>query len=314
MKTPICDLFGIEYPIFQGGMAWVADASLAGAVSAAGGLGIIAAGNAPADYVRGEIHKLRERTDRPFGVNLMLLSPYAAQIAQLVIEERVPVVTTGAGLPNKYMKAWLEAGVKVVPVVPSTGVARMVERSGAAAVVAEGGESGGHIGELNTMALVPQVCDSVKIPVLAAGGIGDGRGVAAALMLGAQGVQLGTRFLVARECTIHQNYKNKVLKAKDIDTMTTGRSLGNPVRALKNPFTRAFLENERSDRMSLEEKEAFGAGALRRAAVEGDEVNGCFMAGEISGMVSREQTCQEIIEELFRQADGCLRGAAKWES
>ena len=246
MKTPICDLFGIEYPIFQGGMAWVADASLAGAVSAAGGLGIIAAGNAPADYVRGEIHKLRERTDRPFGVNLMLLSPYAAQIAQLVIEERVPVVTTGAGLPNKYMKAWLEAGVKVVPVVPSTGVARMVERSGAAAVVAEGGESGGHIGELNTMALVPQVCDSVKIPVLAAGGIGDGRGVAAALMLGAQGVQLGTRFLVARECTIHQNYKNKVLKAKDIDTMTTGRSLGNPVRALKNPFTRAFLENERS--------------------------------------------------------------------
>ena len=314
MKTPICDLFGIEYPIFQGGMAWVADASLAGAVSAAGGLGIIAAGNAPADYVRGEIHKLRERTDRPFGVNLMLLSPYAAQIAQLVIEERVPVVTTGAGLPNKYMKAWLEAGVKVVPVVPSTGVARMVERSGAAADVAEGGESGGHIGELNTMALVPQVCDSVKIPVLAAGGIGDGRGVAAALMLGAQGVQLGTRFLVARECTIHQNYKNKVLKAKDIDTMTTGRSLGNPVRALKNPFTRALLEIERSDQMSLEEKEAFGAGALRRAAVEGDEVNGCFMAGEISGMVSREQTCQEKIEELFRQADGCLRGAAKWES
>ena len=312
MRTPICDLFGIEYPIFQGGMAWVANASLAGAVSKAGGLGIIAAANAPVDVVREEIRSLRESTDKPFGVNIMLMSPFAEEIAQLVIDERVPVVTTGAGLPTKYMKAWLAAGIKVVPVVPSVGVARMVERAGACAIVAEGGESGGHIGELNTMALVPQVCDAVNIPVLAAGGIGDGRGVAAAMMLGAVGVQLGTRFLVAKECTIHENYKKKVLAAKDIDTMTTGRTLGNPVRALKNRFTRDFLANENNADMTLEEKEAFGAGALRRAVVEGDEQNGCFMAGEISGMVRREQTCEEMIKEIFAQAETVLKGAQKW--
>jgi len=309
MINSISSLFGIRYPIFQGGMAWVSDASLASAVSNAGGLGIIASGNAPADYVRAEIRKLREKTDKPFGVNIMLMSPHADEIARLVAEERVPVVTTGAGLPNKYMKEWLEAGIKVVPVVPSTGMARMVERAGAFAVIAEGGESGGHVGELNTMALVPQVVDAVNIPVIAAGGIGDGRGVAAAFMLGAKGVQLGTRFLVAKECTIHQNYKNKVLGAKDIDTIVTGRRLGHPVRSLKNPFSRQFQKNEYDSTMTLKEMEAFGVGALRRAAVEGDEKNGCFMAGQISGMINREQTCEEIITGIFEQAERLLNGA-----
>lgn len=309
MIESISTLFGIRYPIFQGGMAWVSDASLASAVSDAGGLGIIAAGSAPAEYVRGEIHKLRKKTGKPFGVNIMLMSPYADDIAKLVAEEKVPVVTTGAGLPNKYMNEWIVAGIKVVPVVPSTGMAKMVERAGAFAVIAEGGESGGHVGELNTMALVPQVADVVKIPVIAAGGIGDGRGVAAAFMLGARGVQLGTRFLVAKECTIHQNYKNKVLGAKDIDTIVTGRRLGHPVRSLKNPFSRQFQKNEYDSTMTLEEMEEFGVGALRRAVVEGDEKNGCFMAGQISGMVNREQTCEEIIREIIGQAEKLLNGA-----
>jgi enoyl-[acyl-carrier protein] reductase II len=309
MVNSISTLFGIPYPIFQGGMAWVSDASLASAVSQAGGLGIIAAANAPVEYVQGEIKKLRKKTDKPFGVNIMLMSPYAEEIAQLVVEEKVPVVTTGAGLPNKYMKEWLKAGIKVVPVVPSTGMAKMVERAGACAVIAEGGEAGGHIGENNTMALVPQVVDAVKIPVIAAGGIGDGRGVAAAFMLGAKGVQLGTRFLVAKECTIHQNYKNKILGAKDIDTIVSGRRLGHPVRSLKNPFSRRFLKNEYDSTMTLEEMEAYGAGALRRAAVEGDEKNGCFMAGQISGLISKEQTCEEIIKEIFEQAEKLLNGA-----
>ena len=312
MKTEICDLFGIEYPIFQGGMAWVADASLAGAVSKAGGLGIIAAANAPVDYVRGEIRKLRAMTDKPFGVNIMLMSPYADEIAALMIEEKVPVVTTGAGLPTKYMKAWIAAGIQVVPVVPSTGIAKMVERAGAAAVVAEGCESGGHIGELTTMVLVPQVCDAVRIPVLAAGGIGDGRSVAAALMLGAKGVQVGTRFLVATECTIHPNYKKKVIAAKDIDTMATGRRFGHPVRAIKNAFTRAFLAEEYKSDMTPEEFEKFGAGALRRAAVEGDEKTGTFMAGQICSVVKKEQPAAEIIEELFSGADRVLKEAAAW--
>lgn len=309
MINSVSTLFGIPYPIFQGGMAWVSDASLASAVSQAGGLGIIAAANAPVEYVQGEIKKLRKKTDKPFGVNIMLMSPYAEEIAQLVVEEKVPVVTTGAGLPNKYMKEWLKAGIKVVPVVPSTGMAKMVERAGACAVIAEGGEAGGHIGENNTMALVPQVVDAVKIPVIAAGGIGDGRGVAAAFMLGAKGVQLGTRFLVAKECTIHQNYKNKILGAKDIDTIVSGRRLGHPVRSLKNPFSRRFLKNEYDSTMTLEEMEAYGAGALRRAAVEGDEKNGCFMAGQISGLISKEQTCEEIIKEIFEQAEKLLNGA-----
>ncbi|MGI6733174.1 MAG: enoyl-[acyl-carrier-protein] reductase FabK [Anaerovoracaceae bacterium] len=312
MKTIITELLGIEYPIFQGGMAWVANASLAGAVSNAGGLGIIAAANAPAEAVREEIHKTREITDKPFGVNIMLMSPFVEEIAKLVIEENIKVVTTGAGLPTKYMKDWIAAGIKVIPVVPSCGMAKMVQRAGASAVIAEGGEAGGHVGELNTMPLVPQVCDAVDIPVIAAGGIADGRGIAAAFMLGASGVQLGTRFLVARECTIHQTYKDKILTAKDIDTMTTGKRLGHPVRALKTPFTRAFLKNENDSAKTLEELEAFGAGALRRAVQEGDEKNGCFMAGQSSGLVKKEQTVEEIIQELIAQTKEALLGGLKW--
>ena len=312
IKTKLCDLIGIEYPIFQGGMAWVSNASLAGAVSKAGGLGIIAAANAPVDYVREEIRKIRAMTDKPFGVNIMLMSPYAADIAQLVIDENVKVITTGAGLPAKYMSAWIDAGIKVIPVVASTAVARKVERSGATAVVAEGGESGGHIGETTTMALVPQVVDAVEIPVIAAGGICDGRGIAAALMLGAVGVQMGTRFLVAEECTIHQNYKNKVLKAKDTDTMATGRRLGHPVRAIKNQFTREFLKKEYDSSVSDQELEAFGTGALRKAADEGDEKGGSFLAGQIAGMVHKEQPAAEIIKEIFAEAETVLGGAGQW--
>jgi enoyl-[acyl-carrier protein] reductase II len=312
MKSKVCDLLGIEYPILQGGMAWVADASLAGAVSKAGGLGIIAAANAPVDVVRNEIRKVKEITDKPFGVNIMLMSPFVDEIAELVIDEKVKILTTGAGLPSKYMKDWVNAGIKVIPVVPSTGVAKMVERSGACAVIAEGGEAGGHIGELNTMALVPQVCDAVKIPVIAAGGIADGRGVAAAFVLGASGVQLGTRFLVAKECSIHQNYKDKVIAAKDIDTITTGRTLGHPVRALKTPFTRAFQKNEKDSTKTLEELEEFGAGALRKAVIEGDLKNGCFMAGQSCGLVKKEQTVEEIIQELVTETNDILGGAIKW--
>jgi enoyl-[acyl-carrier protein] reductase II len=312
MKTIITEMLGIEYPILQEGMAWVANASLAGAVSNAGGLGIIAAANAPAEIVREEIKKTREITDKPFGVNIMLMSPFVDDIAKLVVEENIKVVTTGAGLPTKYMKDWITAGIKVIPVVASCGMAKMVQRAGASAVIAEGGEAGGHVGELNTMPLIPQVCDAVDIPVIAAGGIADGRGIAAALMLGASGVQLGTRFLVARECTIHRNYKNKILKAKDIDTMTTGKRLGHPVRALKTPFTRAFLKNEKDSTKSIEELEAFGAGALRRAVQEGDEQNGCFMAGQSSGLVKKEQTVEEIIQELIAETKQTISGGLKW--
>lgn len=312
MKTNITELLGIEYPIIQGGMAWVADSSLAAAVSNAGGLGLIAAANAPVDYVREEIRKTRSLTQKPFGVNIMLMSPFADDIAKLVVEEGIKVVTTGAGLPTKYMKDWLAAGITVIPVVPSCGIAKMVERHGAGAVIAEGGEAGGHIGELNTMALVPQVCDAVKIPVIAAGGIADGRGMAAAFMLGATGVQMGTRFLVAKECTIHPVYKEKILGAKDIDTMTTGKRLGHPVRALKSPFTRAFMKNENDSTKTLEELEAFGAGALRRAVQEGDEKGGCFMAGQSCGLVKKEQTAREIITEVVRQAEELLGGACRW--
>lgn len=312
MKTIICDLLGIKYPILQGGMAWVANASLAAAVSNAGALGIIAAANAPVDVVRNEIRKTKEITDKPFAVNIMLISPYADEIAKLVIEEDVKIVTTGAGLPSKYMKDWIEAGIKVIPVIPSCGMAKMVERSGACAVIAEGGEAGGHIGELNTMALIPQICDAVNIPVIAAGGIADGRGIAAAFMLGAKGVQMGTRFLVAKECTIHQNYKDKIIAAKDIDTMLTGKRLGHPVRALKTPFTRAFLKNEGDVTKTLEELEAFGAGALRKAVEEGDIKHGCFMAGQSCGLVKKEQTAEEIILELVDQTERVLGGTDKW--
>lgn len=312
MKTSITELLGIEFPVLQGGMAWVADSSLAGAVSDAGGLGLIAGANAPADYVREEIRKTRNITNKPFGVNIMLMSPFVDDLAQLVMDEGVKVVTTGAGLPTKYMKDWIDAGITVIPVVPSCGIAKMVERHGASAVVAEGSEAGGHIGELNTMTLIPQICDAVTIPVIAAGGIADGRGMAAAFMLGAKGVQMGTRFLVAKECTIHQVYKDKILAAKDIDTMTTGKRLGHPVRALKSPFTRAFQKNENDSMKTIAELEAFGAGALRKAVQEGDEKNGCFMAGQSCGLVTKEQTAKEIIVEVVSEAEALLSGACKW--
>lgn len=312
IKTELCELLNIKYPIFQGGMAWIADASLAAAVSNAGGLGIIAAMNANADWLREEIHKVRTMTDKPFGVNIMLMSPFADEVSDLVVEEKVPVVVTGAGNPGKYMKKWVEAGIKVIPVVASTAMARLVERSGATAVAAEGGESGGHIGELTTMTLVPQVCDAVKIPVLAAGGIADGRGIAAALMLGACGVQCGTRFLVAKECTVHQNYKNKILKAKDIDTIATGKRLGHPVRCLKNQFTRELFKQEYNSNISDEELENMGAGALRKAAKEGNEKNGSFMAGQCAAMVHKEQTAQEMTEEMFAQAEEILNQANRF--
>ena len=312
IQTKLCELLNIQYPIFQGGMAWIADASLAAAVSNAGGLGIIAAMNANADWLREEIHKARQLTDKAFGVNIMLMSPFADEVSDLVIEEKIPVVVTGAGNPGKYMKKWVAAGIKVIPVVASTAMAKLVERSGAFAVIAGGGESGGHIGELTTMTLVPQVCDAVNIPVLAAGGIADGRGIAAALMLGACGVQCGTRFLVAEECTVHQNYKNKILKAKDIDTIATGKRLGHPVRCLKNPFTRDLFKQEYNPNISNEELEKMGAGALRKAAKEGDEKNGSFMAGQCAAMVHKEQPAKEMIEEMFAEAEQILRGASQF--
>lgn len=298
----ICQMLGIEYPIFQGGMAWIADSSLAAAVSNGGGLGIIAGMNGDPEYLRAEIRKAKELTDKPFGVNIMLMSPYAEQVADLVIEEGVPVVTTGAGSPAKYMEKWLAAGIKVVPVVPSVAFARLVAKNGASAVIAEGCESGGHIGELTTMALVPQVCDAVDIPVLAAGGIADGRGVAAALMLGAEGVQLGTRFLVAEECTVHENYKKKIIKAKDIDTIATGKRLGHAVRSLKTPFSREYSRMEYDLTVADADLEQLGAGALRLAAKEGDQQRGCFMAGQSAGLVKKEQSCSEIIKEIFAEA------------
>ncbi|MGI6451274.1 MAG: enoyl-[acyl-carrier-protein] reductase FabK [Desulfitobacteriia bacterium] len=296
---------GLKYPLIQGGMAWISDSSLAAAVSEAGGLGMIAAANTPVDIVKQEIKKAKELTSKPFGVNIMLLSENAEAIARLVCEEGIKVITTGAGSPGKYLKMWKESGITVIPVVPSVALARRMEKEGADAVIAEGGESGGHVGELTTMALLPQVIDAVDIPVIAAGGIGDGRGVAAAFMLGASGVQLGTRFLVAKECTVHQKYKERVIKAKDIDSVVTGRSTGHPVRVLRNKLTRQFEELERAG-AALEELEALGAGALRRAAREGDIDNGSVMAGQIAGLVKKEQTCREIIEELFTEAEARL--------
>ena len=311
LKTPLCDLLGIEKPVFQGGMAWIADASLAAAVSEAGGLGVIAAMNANADWLRDQIHELRSRTDKPFGVNVMLMSPFADEVAQVVIDEKVPVVVTGAGNPRKYMPAWIEAGVKVVPVVASVALAKLVARAGATAVVAEGTESGGHIGELTTMVLVPQVVDAVDIPVLAAGGIADGRGAAAAFMLGAQGVQVGTRFLVADECTVAEPYKELVLKAKDISTRATGRSTGHPVRALKTRFTNEYakLEAEGADPDKLAE---FGTGALRRAAKEGDVERGSFLCGQVAGMVRERQSAADIVDDLVSGAEKVLAGAGAW--
>ena len=303
---------GLDYPIFQGGMAWVSDAQLAAAVSNAGGLGIISAMNLDADYLRGQIRKCRTLTDRPFGVNIMLMSPFVKDVAQVCTEEKPAVVTTGAGLPNLYMKDWLEAGIRVIPVVPSTAMARLVERAGAFAVIAEGGESGGHIGDLSTITLVPQVIDAVRIPVIAAGGIGDGRGVAAAMMLGAVGVQCGTIFLCSQECTVHENYKHKVLAAKDIDTIVTGRRLGHAVRAIRSPFTRNYSKLEYEISTNGEELEALGVGALRKAALNGDVENGCFIAGQCSAMVSEIRPAKEIIETMFKQAETLLKGAPAW--
>lgn len=311
LKTPICELVGIEYPVFQGGMAWIADASLAAAVSEGGGLGIIAAMNAGADWLRGQIAELRKKTSKPFGVNVMLMSPFADEVAAVCAEEKVPVVVTGAGNPGKYMDMWNAAGIKVIPVVASTAMAKLVERRGAAAVIAEGGESGGHVGDLTTMALVPQVCDTVKIPVIAAGGIADGRQMAAAFLLGACGVQVGTRFLVANECTVHQNYKNKILAAKDIDTMVTGKRLGHPVRALKNAYMREYFKNEYST-MSDEDLEKFGSGALRRAAVEGDEKGGMFLSGQVASMITKEEPAADIIRDLCEGAEKVLGSASTW--
>ncbi len=313
ITSPICEALGIEYPIFQGGMAWIADGKLAAAVSNGGGLGIISAMNAGSDYLREQIRIARSSTDKPFGVNIMLQSPHAEEVAAVVAEEKVPVVTTGAGSPAKFMEMWKEAGIKVVPVIASVAMAKKMEKCGAAAVVAEGQESGGHIGELTTMALVPQVVDAVSIPVIAAGGIADGRGVAAAFMLGAVGVQLGTRFLVAEECGVHQNYKNAVLKATDISTVTTGRRFGgNTCRSIKNAFTRNFVKEEYSPEATPESVANLGVGALRLAAVEGDAKNGCLLAGQISGMVNKEQPAAEIIKEIFDEAEKLLGGASKW--
>lgn len=303
MKTRICDMLGIKYPIFQGAMAWIADASLASAVSEAGGLGIIAAGNAPAEVVREEIRKCRELTDKPFGVNIMLLSPFVEDIVDLVCEEGVKVLTTGAGNPSKYMERFKENGIHLIPVVPSIAQARKMEKIGCDAVIAEGMESGGHIGKLTTMALVPQVVDAVSIPVIAAGGIADGRGMAAGFMLGAEGVQIGTRFLVAKECTVHQNYKNRILKAKDLDTVITGNITGHPVRVIKNQLANSFLSAEKEEmgkeHPDMARFDVLGRGALQKAVKEGDMDHGSVMSGQIAGLVKEEQTCKEILEDIM---------------
>ena len=306
MKTRVTELLGIEKPIIQGGMAWVAESHLAAAVSNAGGFGLIGAANAPADVVRNYIHEARELTDKPFGVNIMLMSPFAEDIAQLVTEEKVAAVTTGAGNPEKYMAQWKAAGIKVIPVIASVALAKRMERVGADAVVAEGNESGGHIGQATTMTLVPQVVDAVQIPVIAAGGIGDGRGMAAAFMLGAEAVQMGTRFCVADECVIHDKYKDRILKAKDIDSEVTGRSHGHPVRGLRNKMTREYLKLE-AEGASFEQLENLTLGGLRKAVVEGDTDNGSVLAGQIAGMITKRQSCQEIVDEVLDQAERLLK-------
>ena len=302
MKTKLTSLLGIEYPVVQGGMAWVANADLAAAVSNAGGLGLIAGGAAPAQVVREEIRKAKKLTDKPFGVNVMLMNPSADEILNVCIEEKVSVVTTGAGNPGKYIPALKEAGIKVIPVVPSVALAKRMERAGADAVVAEGCEAGGHIGDITTMCLIPQIADAVSIPVIAAGGVADGRGMAAVMMLGAEGVQVGTRFLVAKECTIHQNYKDMVLKAKDTDSAVTGRFTGHPVRSVRNKFTKKLTEIEKQhlDPAVFEE---MSVGSLRKAVIDGNTEEGSFMAGQIAGLVNREETCQEIMESMTKEAE-----------
>lgn len=311
IKTAISEMLGIQYPVFQGGMAWIADGKLAAAVSEGGGLGIIAAGNAPGDYVRSQIQIARSITNKPIGVNIMLLSPSAKEVEKVVIEEKVEVVTTGAGNPSKYMKDWLEADIKVIPVVASVAMAKIMTRLGASALIAEGGESGGHVGELTTMVLVPQICDATTLPVIAAGGIADGRGVAAAFMLGAQGVQMGTRFLSATECTLHPTYKEKIIKATDLCTMVTGKRLGHPVRSLRTQFAREYSKAEYGG-MPDEELEALAAGALRLAVREGDDKKGCFLSGQIAAMVKREQPAAEIVREVMEEAETVLGRASQW--
>ncbi|MCI5621961.1 MAG: enoyl-[acyl-carrier-protein] reductase FabK [Lachnospiraceae bacterium] len=306
MKTRITDLLGIEYPVIQGGMAWVAEYHLAAAVSEAGGLGIIGAASAPAEVVREQVRRVKELTDKPFGVNVMLMNPNAPEVAQVVIEEKVPVVTTGAGNPGKFITQWKEAGVKVIPVVASVAMAKMMVRAGADAVVAEGTESGGHIGSATTMTLVPQVVDAVDVPVIAAGGIADGRGMAAAMMLGAEAVQMGTRFVVAKESIVHANYKERIIKAKDIDSEVTGRSTGHPIRVLRNQMAREYLEMEKNG-ASLEELEVLTLGSLRKAVMDGDVKNGSLMAGQIAGLIKEEASCKEIITEIVSQAEKLLK-------
>ena len=305
VKT-IENLLQIRYPIIQGGMAWISDASLASAVSEAGGLGIIAGGSAPGEVIRGEIRKAKASTDKPFGVNIMLLSEHADELAKIVVEEQVSIVITGAGSPEKYLEAWHAAGIKVIPVVPSVLLATRMEKLGVDAVIIEGMEAGGHIGELTTMALLPQVVDAVGIPVIAAGGIADGRGFAAAAMLGAKGVQVGTRFLVADECTVHENYKEQILKARDTDTIVTGRPTGHPVRGLKNKLAREYIKLEKSG-ASIEELEALGTGALYRSAKEGDVTGGAVMAGQIAGMVTKKQPAKDIVEEIYNEGLALIR-------
>ena len=301
-------MLGIQYPVFQGGMAWVADASLAAAVSNAGGLGLISSINAGTEAVRNEIRKCRELTDKPFGVNIMLQAPNAGEIAHMVVEEGVKILTTGAGSPAQYMPMWKEAGIKVIPVVASVALALKMQSAGADAIVAEGAESGGHVGELHTMPLIPQIVDAVEIPVIAAGGICDGRGAAAAFMLGADAIQVGTRFLSAEECTIHQEYKDKILKATDVSTIVTGKSLGHPVRSLKTPFSRTFSKMENDPSVNQDEILAFGAGALRKAVQEGDK-NGSYMAGECAGMVKKIESAKAIVEDLILGAVEVIKGS-----
>ncbi len=305
MENRITQLLGIQYPIIQGGMAWVAEYHLAAAVSNAGGLGIIGAASAPPEVVRTQIQEAKKLTDQPIGVNVMLMNPNAPEVAKVVIEEGVPIVTTGAGNPGKFIPMWKEAGVKVVPVVASAAMAKMMERAGADAVVAEGMESGGHIGELTTMALVPQVADAVQIPVIAAGGIADARGFAAALMLGAEAVQMGTRFVTAKESIVHPNYKERVVKAKDIDSEVTGRSTGHPIRVLRNQMSRDYLKMEKAG-ASFEELETLTLGSLRKAVMDGDVKGGSLMAGQIAGLVKQENTCKEIIDEIINGAEKLL--------
>lgn len=305
MKTKVTELLQIEYPIIQGGMAWVAEHHLAAAVSEAGGFGLIGAASAPPEIVREEIRKAKELTDKPFGVNIMLLNPNADEVAKIVVEEGIQAVTTGAGNPEKYMPMWKEAGVKVIPVVASVAMAKRMERYGADAVVAEGMEAGGHIGNQTTMALIPQIVDAVNIPVIAAGGIGDGRGVAASFMLGAEGVQMGTRFVVADESIVHDNYKDRIVKAKDIDSVVTGQSTGHPVRCLRNQMTKEYIKKEQ-EAVPFEELERMTLGSLRKAVMDGDILNGTVMAGQIAGLVSKRQSCKEILQEIMTEAEKLL--------